>query len=391
MNETDIQREEPSATQRRARFTACFLTFAFNGALALSIGALLPYVRQTYGLSYAFAGLLVSLHSIGNLISSFAGGALALRLGRRRSILIFISCYAAGFLVMILSGRPVVLVAAFLLTGLARGATSNFNNAEVNLLASGAGWALNALHASFAVGAFTAPLLVLLCAQVLGRWQLMGVLLAVFGLISFIIYAMMPLPDSLTQAKGADGGWGFLREGVFWTTTLTLFFYLCAEQGMIGWMVTYFQDSRLMPAAYAQTLASVLWILILVGRLTAAWLCARVSPSTLLIGMSGGMAAFFAVTILGRTLPVITIGIAGFGFFMAGLYPTRVSMTSGLMKRYPLAWSVILTAASLGSILMPSVIGAVAEAAGLYAGISTVLIAVAATLVMTVVSRFAES
>ena len=49
-----------------------YLAFMLNGILALSIGSLLPFIRETRGLNYAFAGLLVSLHSVGNLFSSFA-------------------------------------------------------------------------------------------------------------------------------------------------------------------------------------------------------------------------------------------------------------------------------------------------------------------------------
>ena len=145
-----------------------------------------------------------------------------------------------------------------------------------------------------------------------------------------------------------------------------------------------------MSAAYAQSMASVLWVLILVGRLTAAWLCTRVHPGRLLVAMSSGMVLFFLIVLMGQSLPVITFGIAGFGFSMAGLYPTRVSMTSDLMKEYPMSWSFILSFASLGSIIMPSIIGTVSEAAGLHMGISTILLAVIATLIMTSLALYLE-
>ena len=79
-------------------------------------------------------------------------------------------------------------------------------------------------------------------------------------------------------------------------------------------MVTYFKDTEIMSAGYAQTMASVLWLLILFGRLTAAWLCTKVDPQRLLVLMSSGMVGFFVLVLLGRSLPVITFGIAGFGF-----------------------------------------------------------------------------
>ncbi len=54
----------------KKQFLYSYGVFVINGMLALSIGSLLPYIRDSRGLEYAFCGLIVSLHSIGNLISS---------------------------------------------------------------------------------------------------------------------------------------------------------------------------------------------------------------------------------------------------------------------------------------------------------------------------------
>ena len=59
--------------------------FIINGMLALSIGSLLPYIRDSRGLEYAFCGMILSLHSVGNLISGFISGALPAGLMSRKS------------------------------------------------------------------------------------------------------------------------------------------------------------------------------------------------------------------------------------------------------------------------------------------------------------------
>ena len=51
---------------------------------------------------------------------------------------------------------------AFFLTGVARGATSNFCNTAINSLAPGKAWTINGLHAMFSVGAFLFPILLTL-------------------------------------------------------------------------------------------------------------------------------------------------------------------------------------------------------------------------------------
>ncbi|MEG2842295.1 MAG: MFS transporter, partial [Ruthenibacterium sp.] len=366
----------------KQQFAACYSTFFINGAIALCIGALLPYIRDSYGLDYAFAGLLVSLHSVGNLVSSFLAGVLPLWLGRRKSMLVFSFCIVLAFMMTTWGANPAMLMAAYVMTGLGRGAVSNFNNTMINEIAPGKAVALNLLHAAFAVGAFLAPFIVLLCTGTNAEnWRIVCYLMAGMGVVEFIIYALMPIShDRVTKAEKAKSSSAFLGEKQFWICTGTMFFYLCAEQGVIGWMVTYFKDSGLMSAGYAQVMASVLWILILLGRLAAGWLSLHTSKSRLLGMMGLGFLLFFGIVMLGRSLPLITFGIAGFGFSMAGIYPTVVALSGDIIRTYPLAWSTMLTLAGFGAILMPAIIGAVASTAGIYAGMLTITVAVVLTL-----------
>ena len=154
---------------------------------------------------------------------------------------------------------------------------------------------------------------------------------------------------------------------------MTMFFYLCAEQGVIGWMITYFKDTGLLPQSLSQATASVLWIMILAGRLLTAWLSTKVHKEWLLLCMGFGLVAFLILLLSSSTTPLILIGIMGFGFSMAGLYPTTVSFAGSIIQKYALAWSFILTIASLGAIIMPSIIGKIAETAGIYYGMQSII------------------
>ena len=84
--------------EKRRQFFFSYGAFLINGMLTLSIGSLLPFIREAKGLDYAFSGLLVSLHSIGNLAAGFLSGILAVYLGRKRSMLIFESLFSISFL-----------------------------------------------------------------------------------------------------------------------------------------------------------------------------------------------------------------------------------------------------------------------------------------------------
>ncbi len=360
--------------RKKQQFLCSYSVFAINGMLALSIGSLLPFLREARGLDYAFCGLIVSLHSVGNLVSSFAAGALPLMIGRRKSILLFNAFFALAYLLIILSGNNVWIALAFFMTGLARGATSNFCNAVVNQLAPGKAGMINGLHAMFSIGAFLFPvLLTALTRSNAGNWVIACYFMLFMGILSWCLYALIPLEPDKLEKKEKENNFGFFREPFFYLCTATLFFYLCAEQGVIGWMVTYFKDTGILDASLSQMTASVLWIMILAGRLTTVWLSSRFKKERLLLVMGVGVLMFFFLLLFSGSMPMIVFGIMGFGYSMSGIYPTTVSFTGRMIQKYPMAWSFILSIASVGSILMPSVIGRIAEAAGIFYGMSSIV------------------
>ena len=124
--------------------------------------------------------------------------------------------------------------------------------------------------------------------------------------------------------------------------------------------------------------------MILAGRLLTAWASTKVHKEKLLVCMGVGLVGFFFLLLFSRSLPLILIGIMGFGFSMAGIYPTTVSFTGALIQKYSLAWSFILTLASIGSIIMPSIIGKIAETAGIYYGMSSIVVVVLIDLLLII-------
>ncbi len=362
-----------SEKDKKKQLVISYTAFILNGMLALSIGALLPFIREARGLEYVFSGMLVSLHSVGNLLSSFFAGALAVRIGRKKSILIFNACYAISFFMILISGNTVCLIIAFLMTGLARGASSNFCNAVVNNLAPGKAAIINGLHAMFSVGAFAFPIILMfITANSDANWVYACAVMMVAGIICWLLYFIIPIKEEKLEKQDKGSNYGFFKEPIFYLVIVTMFFYLCAEQGVIGWLVTYFKDTGLMSASLAQLMASVQWIMILLGRLTTAGLSGKVSKNKLLPIMGIGLVIFYLLLLKSTTPTWIVIGIVGFGFSMAGIYPTTVSYAGNLIQKYPLAWSFVLTIASIGSIAMPSVIGAIADSAGILAGMTSV-------------------
>ncbi len=365
-------------SQKKKQFIFSYITFVINGMLALSIGSLLPFIREARGLDYVLSGTLVSLHSVGNFLSSFFAGTIAVAIGRKRTILIFNAFFATAFAMILLGNHNVFLILAFFMTGLARGATSNFCNLVINNLAPGKAGIINGLHAMFSVGAFLFPiLLTVLTVNDAGNWIYACVFMLIMGILSWILYALIPVEEAAPATKEEKKStFAFFKEPMFLMCTATLFFYLCVEQGVIGWMCTYFKDTGLLSATLSQITASVLWIMILAGRLTTVYLSSKTSRANLLRIMGCGLVVFFVLLMVSRSTPLIVLGIMGFGYSMAGIYPTTVSFSGIIIKKYPIAWSFMLTFASVGSITMPYIIGELAEQFGIFYGMSSIVAAV---------------
>jgi len=120
----------------------------------------------------------------------------------------------------------------------------------------------------------------------------------------------------------------------------------------------------------------------------SAYLSNKIKKSKLLLVNAFGYLIFFIILLLSRSLTLATIGIVGVGFFMAGLYPTTIASIGKILKTYPLALSFLLTFAGLGAILMPELIGAVADSIGIIGGMSIVIVAVVVTLLFIIYNSF---
>lgn len=390
MNTQSISDKQHLTSSEKSLFASCYYTFFVNGGLALLIGAIIPFMRETYNLSYQLTGLLISFHSIGNLISSFIGGILPIYLGRKKSVLLLSSTAVFAFILMSITGNSYFLLLAFFLTGINRGSISNFNNTIINDIATGKAWALNLLHSIFAIGAFISPFVALFFTRNNSDGWIYAVLIWAFLCFSeLIVLVRMKIPNNFpTHKNNQKTNFGFLKNKYYLTACGILFFYLCAEQAINGWLVTYFKDSGIMSGTFAQIMSSLLWIVILLGRLTSAYLSSRIEKSRLLVISGIGYLIFFVILLLSRSLAPAAIGIIGVGFCMSGLYPTTLSGIGKITKEYPLALSIILTFAGLGSIIMPFIIGAVADKIGILGGMSVVIVAVVITLIFIIYNAY---
>ena len=412
-------------------FGGLYYTFFANGFTALVISAVLPSVIDTYGLSYEMAGTILSLIAVGNLVATYVSGFLADRFGLKATIVVLSTFVGVGYLGLLLTSSKLLLCVFAVMIGITRGAISNINNYVINNESNGKPKFLNYLHTFYAVGAFLSPLFISLLMSVLDSWKaaVAGSLVIAFSIVA--VYQVIPISNqravaakkketssvipsqagSLSQvdagsARGGDpasgrmsggsdkvtGRFSRLAEGrsgrtrtthgmVFYLSCVVLFFYVGAENAINGWLVTYLTSENLVSTGVAQALLSGVWLIMIAGRLICAALSEKVSKTLIVFVCSLGATATFSVFLISTNPLIITISLVGVGFFLSPLYPTIISVCGNILSGRAGLMGTFLSIGGLGKIVVPYVVGAVADRVSMTSGMWTILIALVLVVV----------
>ena len=376
--------------QRNTRLrNAGFVTFFFSGICTISSGVVVSLLQEEYGFAYGMTGTLLSLLSIGNLLAGLLAGALVGKMGMKPSVLLLTIGYAVGYGIMGLTGVEILLAVAFFVVGIAKGSVINTCTILVSDHSADRTRGMNLMHSCYACGALLCPFLIAAAAKV--STELAVFLLAALGLVLWLGYAFTPLGGGKTKnAKEKQAiDWSFLRSARFWMLTGLLFFQNAAEQSVNGWMVTYFKGSGIIAGTLAAYTVTVMWGATLIGRLLIAFVFPLRQPRKAMVFMAVFCTAFyFAMMQTHSQLPAILLLFA-FAFSMAGMNPTAVA-SAGKMTTVT-SMGIMLPVASSGAILMPWVIGKVAESAGLSVGMATNIVPCVGLIVFAIlVSRMRE-
>ncbi|NCC90099.1 MAG: MFS transporter [Spirochaetia bacterium] len=365
-----------------------YFAFFTSGMMSTLIGALLPFMKAEYQMSYVLSGAVISAHQIGNFAALLIAGYLPYLIGRKNSTLTLSLGIVIGFTLMTLSGNPLLLLIAFAFTGIGRGTMSNITNVVMSEIAQNKAAGLNLLHASFAVGAFIAPFLAILSTSVFGvYWRISAWVLVLFEIAVLFSLSRSSLSGK-PKAKQNDEGRAFMRSGKYWLNTFILFFYLCGEASVIGWLVTYFNDTGRLSPALAQTTSSALWIFILVGRLVCATLSVKMNKNALLVILGALQIVFFLMMISVEHIALIYLSLFGFGLAMSGTYPTTLSTMDRKFNSSTIATGTCIATATVGAITMPIIVGSVAQAVGIAGGLATISLSILCMFTLILVKFF---
>ena len=358
--------------------------FFLLGIYTLMVGVLVPQLRAQYGISYDFSGVLISVNSIGmvamNLISSYT----AILFGLKRAYILQHALIIVGFVLVTVSGNPAFLLVGMACVGFARGSGANYSNQIVNDITKSDSRLMNLMGVFFAAGACVAPFVMMFASDVAGNWRYANYGISVAAAAGLVItYFMRFGKEGIGTGGDKRGNLSFFRKKKYWVTLFSLFCYSGMEISIIGWLVTFFIETQNTTTRFASTMATVMWISILVGRVICSVIANRTTKARFVFGLSIGIAVFMALFVSRINLPLQIAAMVGLGLFMSGTYSTILADAGPIFSEYKLAFGYFFMMAGLGPVIMPSVIGFIAERQGIRVGIRFLAVAAAALLVIS--------
>lgn len=375
--------EQYNVKQRNAGLYVFFV----SGICAISSGIIVSLLQEQLGFAYGVTGTLLSLMNIGNLISGFVTGALPGKIGMKRTVVILSAGYFIGYMMMAVSGWVGFLMAAFFLVGIGKGNSINTCTILVGNNSKNRTKGMNIMHSCYALGALLCPFII--AAAVAKGGKLPMFVLGIFGLTLWLTFCFTPMESKKKDGSGGTD-WSFMHSKKFWLLTGLIFCQNAVEISVAGWMVTYFKGSGILSGTLSTYTVSVMWTATLIARLLIAFVFPIKKSEKAMIWMGLGCTVFYFALMQAQTQTMAIVLLFAFAASMAGMNPTAVA-SAGRMTSVT-SMGIMLPAASSGAIIMPWIIGMVAERAGIAAGMASIIIPCIGLLVLSVaVKRLADA
>ena len=358
------------------------LAFASNFISVMVIGLLgpaVPAIIQELGIGYARAGLFFTAGSLAFLFSTPLGG-MASDSSNRKILFAMVALFLAfGLIGLALAPTYALILAAIFFFSLFGGAAISMGQGIMMDLYPARRERLLTVQALFAsLGSFVAPLLVALNYAGGVSWRWPYVEAAIIALLLFLAVLLSPIPKALEKKMS----WGELRHVLGNSRVLAsaflLFLAIAPEWGFAFWLAEHFKTELRVSLQLSSAVVSVFLVGMISGRLFTARMAGRLPPRRiaqigLLLAMSG-LGVFLVVP----SIPVKVLAILIYGLGVAPVFPLLMACgTSAAPDQTGPATGVLYAFVSLGSMVFPLVLGALASAVGIrrsYACIELVLL-----------------
>jgi len=346
--------------------TLTYLMFTMFAMTTDSVGLIIPEVIRTFQLSLTAAGTFQYATMAGIAIAGLFLGQLADRVGRRRTIVIGLTLFAAACF-LLAAGNSFLLFALMLgLSGLAIGVFKTGALALIGDISTSTAQhtsIMNTAEGFFGVGAIIGPAILARLLTAGLSWTWLYVIAGAMCVVLIVLALLVRYPETTMPSHSGFSGTGrAMKSPYVLAFSAAAFLYVGVEAAVYVWMPTLLAGSATALATYS---ISIFFGLRAAGRFLGAWMLTRVQWQSVLTLFSGCILLCFSVSVAGGVNWAVYL-LPLSGLFMSIIYPTINSKGISCLPKseHGAGAGVILFFTCASAVLAPLAIGAVSDAFG---------------------------
>ena len=346
--------------------TLTYLMFTMFAMATDSVGLIIPEVIRTFQLSLTAAGTFQYATMAGIAIAGLFLGQLADRVGRRRTIVIGLTLFAAACF-LLAAGNSFLLFALMLgLSGLAIGVFKTGALALIGDISTSTAQhtsIMNTAEGFFGVGAIIGPAILARLLTAGLSWTWLYVIAGAMCVVLIVLALLVRYPETTMPSHSGFSGTGrAMKSPYVLAFSAAAFLYVGVEAAVYVWMPTLLAGSATALATYS---ISIFFGLRAAGRFLGAWMLTRVQWQSVLTLFSGCILLCFSVSVAGGVNWAVYL-LPLSGLFMSIIYPTINSKGISCLPKseHGAGAGVILFFTCASAVLAPLAIGAVSDAFG---------------------------
>ena len=372
-----------------------YLGYFIIGIITVVLSPSLPFMIKDFNISLGVAGAAFTARAGGSFFGVFLGGILADKFGKKP--LIIMGCLVQGLAMAAIATTKSwsMVLLFFVINGVFGGFLgTSLNTLVADIYADRRGAAMNALHGVYGVGSLIGPVAVGLVLTCQFGWRLVFYGASALWILYLLLILTLGLSIPESEKKEDLSGKqkqipvkSFLLHPIFIVLVLVSFIYNGSATSLVGWINTYMNKMQ-----YSTFLGSGMVTIFYIGLTAGRFLCGffsdRAGFSRTIIICSIGSLAFYPLAIYTTQPILIAAGVFLSGLFLSGLHPTGLAYANKLFPSSSGTVTGILSASlSLGAMIVPWLVGLIADNAGFQAGFGLglallfILVAVAARLI----------
>lgn len=358
--------QKPKSHSNNLIFIAASLAMLLFGIVLISLGSVLPHLREQFKLSDLSTGSLLSILPFSLLLGSLVFGPLVDRYGYKIVLLVCSLLIFAGLEGIALTGDLWILRISIFLIGLGGGAINGGANALAADTAEGdRGARLSFLGVFFGIGALGVPFLLGLLTNILPYHKILF-WIGIFVLLPVGVYLLIDFPPPKNpQGFPLKDARRLLKDPWIILTGFILFIQSGMEGLANNWSTTFLQENKEILSKQALFSLTCLVAGMTAMRLILGWALQHMRSGLVLVLSVGLSVTGSMVILLTEAQFANYAGMAILGAGLSACFPVIMGQVAGKYTRLSgTALSVVLVLALLGNMLCNYGMGFIAQSLG---------------------------